>query len=207
MTFEQVARIAAKPAWIGRAKMYSLYSGVKYVLAEGIAGDVVECGVAKGGSALVLAAALAGERRLWLYDTFAGLPKPSKDNPDYAKAVKKTGGCKGTKQQVLGLLERHDLSRRVQLVKGLYQETLQYPGVGQIAFLHIDCDWYESYMAVLGALYPRVSPGGLVQFDDYGHWAGAKKAVDEFFKRRKIDPQLMVLDPPTGRLHLKPRGA
>ena len=206
MTFEQVARIAAKPAWIGRAKMYSLYSGVKYVLSEGIAGDVVECGVAKGGSALVLAAALAGTRRLWLYDTFEGLPKPSKANPDYAKAMTKVGGCKGSMELVQGLLTKHGLRHRVLLVKGLYEQTLQCPGVDRIALLHVDCDWYESYMAVLNGLYDRVSPGGVVQFDDYGHWAGAKKAVDEFFKRRKVDPQLMVLDPPSGRLHIKERG-
>ena len=207
MTFEQVYLAAKRPAWIGRAKMFSLYSGVKYVLADGIAGDVVECGVAKGGSALVLAAALAGERHLWLFDTFEGLPKPSKKNPDYKKAMTKVGGCRGTIEQVKALLEQHDLLEGACWSKGLYERTLKRPPVTQIALLHIDCDWYESYKAVLDALYDRVSPGGLIQMDDYGHWQGARKAVDEFFKRRKIDPQLITLDPPTGRLHIKPMEA
>ena len=88
-------------------------------------------------------------------------------------------------------------------VKGLFQDTLATAGVRSIAVLHLDCDWYDSVKACLDHLYDRVSPGGIIQFDDYGHWAGTRKAVDDFFRHRAIELRLRRLDY-TGRQFVKP---
>jgi O-methyltransferase len=91
----------------------------------------------------------------------------------------------------------------VQFVKGLFQETLPAVTVSPIALLHIDGDWYESVKTCLDNLYDKVSPGGIIQFDDYGYWKGARKAVDEFFEARGIRPDLTKLDY-SGRSLVKP---
>ena len=72
-----------------------------------------------------------------------------------------------------------------------------------IAVLHLDGDWYDSVKVCLEHFYDRVSPGGIIQIDDYGHWQGARKAVDEFMATRHITVPLRYLDY-TGRQLVKP---
>jgi (2Fe-2S) ferredoxin len=88
-------------------------------------------------------------------------------------------------------------------VKGLFQDTVPRCDVGPIAVLHLDGDWYESVKVCLDHLYDRVSPGGVIQIDDYGHWEGARKAVDEFMVARRLTGPLRYLDY-TGRQLIKP---
>jgi O-methyltransferase len=146
---------------------------------------------------------LGTRRALWLFDTFEGLPAPTSNDPDYEIADLFTGSCCGTLEQVLGLFEELQVANDVHLVKGLFQETLPRAQVQQIALLHIDGDWYESVKACLENLYDKVVPGGIIQFDDYGYWQGARKAVDEFFNKRGIDSPLKRLDY-SGRALAKP---
>jgi hypothetical protein len=89
------------------------------------------------------------------------------------------------------------------LVKGLFQNTLPTMPAERIAVLHVDGDWHDSVRGCLEALYDRVVPGGVIQFDDYGFWQGARKAVDEFFASRGIKPVLIKLDY-SGRQYVKP---
>src|SRR5207244_2320137 len=77
------------------------------------------------------------------------------------------------------------------------------PDVSAIVVLHLDGDWYDSVKVCLAHLYDRVSPGGIIQIDDYGHWQGARKAVDEFMAARHITVPLRYLDY-TGRQLVKP---
>ncbi len=86
---------------------------------------------------------------------------------------------------------------------GLFQDTVQGAAIQSISLLHLDGDWYESVKTCLHGLYDKVSPGGVIQFDDYGHWAGARKAVDEFMKERGISTHLHRLDF-SGRQLIKP---
>lgn len=192
---------------LSNARLRSLYRAVERVERLGIPGDLVECGVARGGSAGMLAlASQAGgaRRRLWLFDTFEGLPPPNQNDPDYEKAKVHTGSCVGTLEEVRGLMEQLGVADRVEYGKGLFQQTLQPSKVERIAVLHLDGDWYDSVTACLEALYDRVSPGGVVQVDDFGQWAGARKAVREFFARRGLAPRLVYVDY-TGRYFVKPR--
>lgn len=142
-------------------------------------------------------------RNLWLFDTFQGLPKPSKDNPDYKIANLYTGTFVASMEEVRNSLHSLGVSDNVHLVPGLFQDTLQNAPIESISLLHLDGDWYESVKVCLDALYDKVSPGGIIQFDDYGHWAGARKAVDEFMTNRGICAPLRRLDF-SGRQLIKP---
>jgi len=188
------------------ARLRGLHDEVKYVVANRLAGDLVECGCARGGSAALMALSLRqlGEhRKLWLFDTFEGLPAPTAEDPDYEIAELFTGSCLGQLEDVRELFRDQGVADGVEFVKGLFQDTIPHSPVERIALLHIDGDWYESVKVCLDALYDKVVPGGIIQFDDYGYWKGARKAVDEFLAKQKIDVPLKRLDY-SGRALWKP---
>ena len=188
------------------ARLSGLYRAVRDVVRKDIAGDVVECGCARGGSAALMALTLrqlGSQRKLWLFDTFEGLPAPSLQDPDFEIADLFTGTCVGTLREVRGLFDRLGVAGDVTFVKGLFQETLPITPIRRIALLHIDGDWYESVKVCLDSLYDKVVPGGVIQFDDYGYWEGARKAVDEFLETQGIQAPLQRLDY-SGRFLIKP---
>ena len=179
------------------ARLRGLHEEVKWVVENNLAGDVVECGCARGGSAALIALSLRqlGERRnLWLFDTFEGLPAPTSNDPDYEIAELFTGTCLGQLEDVQELFRDLAVADGVQFVKGLFQDTIPQSAIEHIALLHIDGDWYDSVKVCLEALYDKVVPGGIIQFDDYGYWKGARKAVDEFLAHREIKVPLKKLD-------------
>ena len=179
------------------ARLRSLYRSVRYIVSENVAGDIVECGSAQGGSAALMALTLRrvrARRKLWLFDTFEGLPAPSANDPDFEIADLFTGTCIGTLEEVRGLFVQLNVVEQVEFVKGLFQETLPVTPISQIAVLHIDGDWYESVKTCLELLYDKVAPNGVIQFDDYGYWQGARRAIDEFLGRRRITVPLRRVD-------------
>jgi len=176
------------------------------VTARHIPGDVVECGTARGGSAALMGLALkeaGAARTLWVFDTFEGIPAPTVADPDHEIATLYTGAFRGGLDEVQDLFRRLGILDRAKLVKGLFQDTVPRSDVRAIAVLHLDGDWYDSVKVCLEYLYDRVSPGGIIQIDDYGHWQGARKAVDEFMTARHITVPLRYLDY-TGRQLIKP---
>jgi Macrocin-O-methyltransferase (TylF) len=190
----------------GNARLRNLYEAVRQVVAAGILGDIVECGTARGGSGAMMGLtlqSLGADRKLWLFDTFEGLPEPSGDDPDRELAELYTGGFRGGYDEVQSLFERLQISSNTEMVKGLFQDTLTTADIESIAVLHLDGDWYDSVLVCLEHFYDRVSPGGVIQIDDYGHWEGARKAVDEFLARRSIHVELKRIDY-TGRSFVKP---
>lgn len=191
---------------LGNARLRALYGAVQTVERSGIPGDVVECGTARGGSGALLALTLeacGSDRTLWLFDTFEGLPAPTADDPDRAIAELYVGDFRGPIDEVRDLFDRLRILDRTRMVKGLFQETVASAEVESISVLHLDGDWYDSVLVCLDAFYDKVSPGGIIQIDDYGHWSGARKAVDEFMERRSIQAPLQRLDF-TGRSLVKP---
>jgi O-methyltransferase len=190
---QRVATLPMMPAWpfvldhtyLSQQRLHALERHLHHRLRD-VPGDVMECGVAEGGSALLLALGLRTRanqgRRLWLCDTFEGLPAPTEDDPDYARAVQWTGKCRGTAEEIEALLDSYRTPRdRISFVKGLYQDTLPAMTIPPLALVHLDADWYESTMVCLTHLWPHIVPGGILQLDDYGTWQGCRKAVDEFF--------------------------
>jgi asparagine synthase (glutamine-hydrolysing) len=174
-----------------------LYEAVQRLEAAGAEGALVEAGCALGGSAIVLAAAKAPARPLYVYDVFGIIPAPSAhDEADvharYADiAAGRSRGIGGDRYYGYeeGLLEkvrahfvRHGLppeAHAVHLVRGLFQDTLHPPG--PVALAHVDGDWYESVMTCLERIAPRLVPGGVLVIDDYDRWSGCRKAVDAYF--------------------------
>ncbi len=195
--FASLYRRVRHDSMCSSARLRGLYRAVRYVVKHEVPGDIVECGSARGGSAALMALTLrrlGSQRKLWLFDTFEGLPAPSSQDPDFELADLFTGSCVGTLDEVQDLFYRLNIADDATFVKGLFQETLPVTSIQQIAVLHIDGDWYESVRVCLNCLYDKVVDGGVIQLDDYGYWKGARKAVDEFLDRRGIQRPLRRLD-------------
>lgn len=188
--FDRDFRIVEPYTMMGVRRLQRLSRAIEQVAAEHVDGDIVECGVARGGSAALLAMAMQRaslRRRLWLFDSFEGMFEPSQElDPDYDRARAYVGTCKGDEEKVRSLMRRvaPDIDHRI--VAGPYAESLRNPPCDKIALLHVDCDWYEPVLQVLEALYERVSPGGIVQFDDYFSWKGCRQAVDTFLSSEEV---------------------
>ena len=172
------------------------------VLARRVPGALVECGVARGGCAALLATVAAtdsAERTCWFFDSYEGLPEPTDDDfadgktGDHIRPLPK-GSCLGAYEQVSRLLfEQFGFPRgAIRLVKGWFQDTLpvEADNVGPIALLRVDGDWYDSTRCCLENLYDSVSPGGFVIIDDYFSCYGARRATDEFLDKRRMTPEL-----------------
>jgi O-methyltransferase len=201
-------------------RMYALYEAVRHVVRAGVPGDLVETGVWRGGSAMLAALALerAGdtERRLYLYDTFAGMAEPGELDVDFAGASAHphwqseqrddiNEWCYSPVDEVRrNLLSTGFPAGRLKLVEGRVEETIPATAPDSIALLRLDTDWYESTLHELEHLYPRLSPGGVLIVDDYGHWAGARAAVDRYFAELTDPPLLNRIDY-TGRIGVRVR--
>lgn len=195
--FSSLYRQVRRYTMCSNARLHGLYRGVRYVVNNDIQGDLVECGCARGGSAALLGLTLRqmkAHRAIWLFDSFQGLPAPTREDPDFTIAELYTGTCVGTLEEVRRLFAELDIIEDTHFVEGLFQDTLARVSVPAIALLHLDGDWYESVKVCLDRLYDKVVPGGVIQFDDYGTWKGARKAVDEFIERRNIKTPLKRLD-------------
>lgn len=195
-----------------RERLTTLADAVEYVIAADVAGAFVECGVWRGGSSMAVALTLlrlgAGDRRLWLYDTFGRMPAPGDRDRDYAG--REVAGHEATMlgEAGLSLAEVQGAMRstgypeeRIRYVAGRVEETIPESAPAEIALLRLDTDWYESTRHELEHLYPRLVSGGVLIIDDYGHYAGARQAVDEYFAGRPI---LLARVDYTGRMAVKP---
>ena len=199
-------------------RMYALYQAARYVHSAGVPGDVVECGVWRGGSSMLAALTLDSlgdrTRRLWLYDTFAGMPPPTEldrslTGEHAAEALERTDAVGEGTRAVARLGEvRANLastgypSDQLRFVQGMVEDTIPTVAPEQISILRLDTDWYESTRHELRHLWPRLSPGGVLIIDDYGHWLGARRALDEFLAT--VEPVLLQRIDYTGRLAVKP---
>lgn len=187
----------------GKLAMHALYEAVRYVCRSQIAGDFVECGTWRGGSALLAALTFESEgvsRGLDVYDTFQGMPPPTEHDVDMegqsASAYMEqysdeTGWCYAGLDEVRATFSSHGFGEdKVRFIKGDVLETLKSDVPETISILRLDTDWYESTRFELETLYPRLSVGGVLIVDDYGYWQGSRKAVDEYFATRRT-PLLM----------------
>lgn len=172
---------------VGRARLDNLQNSVETVLAEGIDGDFIETGVWRGGSCMLMKALLkeAGDtsRKVWLADSFAGLPPPKNDSDGWDLSGHPY--LRVTADSVRENFERFGLwDENVRLLKGWFHETLPSAPIKKLAILRLDGDLFESTKVALEALYDRVCPNGFVIVDDYHAWPGCRRAVDEFRRDR-----------------------
>ena len=197
----------------------ALIQSVRHVVANRIEGCFVECGVWRGGNAMIAALALTQmgdtKRDLYLFDTFQGMTPPSEHDIDIhgdsaAVRLERDPQRESAFWAIAGIDEvRKNVSstpypsNRVHYVEGPVELTIPANIPAEpIAVLRLDTDWYQSTKHELSHLYARIAPGGILIVDDYGHWQGAKKAVDEFFASHQRPVFLHRIDY-TARLILK----
>jgi hypothetical protein len=201
-------------------RVVSLVRAIEYVVDAGIEGDIVECGVWRGGSAMAAIMTLhrigAAPRKVHLFDTFEGMVRPTDRDytPIYGKSAVDILVSENPEASLTWAKASLDEVRRnidsigyppdfVSYVRGPVEQTLPDQAPGRIAVLRLDTDWYESTRHELVHLYPRLEPGGLLIIDDYGHWDGARLAVDEFMQELGRPLYLSRIDY-TGRVAQKP---
>jgi len=199
-----------------KERLFGLFKSVEYIVKRDLPGDFVECGVWRGGSVMMMALALqhfgVTDRRIWLYDTFAGMTTPGDEdrNADGTAAEQLAAGDEDS--VVRAFASRQDVEQNIhstgyapdcfKLVEGDILQTIPETAPEEIALLRLDTDWYESSRHELLHLYPRLGTGGVLIIDDYGDWDGARQAVDEYFADAPVFPLLCRIDG-TGRIVVK----
>ncbi|HEV2061568.1 MAG TPA: TylF/MycF/NovP-related O-methyltransferase [Solirubrobacteraceae bacterium] len=198
-------------------KLFALIEATRYVAAHGIAGDVVECGVWRGGSMHAVARTLAAcgdtSRDLYLFDTYEGMPPAGERDlrHDGRRATElletlpresKTWAVASLDDVRAGFEGVPYPRERVRFVEGRVEETVPASAPERIALLRLDTDWYESTRHELEHLYPRLSSGGVLILDDYGWWQGAREAVDEWLA--ETGERLLLVRAGSGRIAVKP---
>jgi hypothetical protein len=180
----------------GHERRASLLQAVDHLVKHRIEGDIVECGVWRGGSMMTVALALIDRgdtsRHLYLYDTYTGMTPPTAADRAHsgetaqAQLARTERGegvwCEAGLDDVRANLWSTGYPRdRIHFVQGPVEDTIPATRPERIALLRLDTDWYESTRHELTHLYPLLSLHGILIVDDYGHWQGARRAVDEYF--------------------------
>jgi hypothetical protein len=208
-----------------RERLIALIDAVRYVVARDIPGDFAECGVWRGGSVLAVIATLqdlgVDDRDIHLFDTFEGMTAPTEHDTspvEDASALATWNAAQESGERAWNGLfdDRHfneDAVRkllvatgypeeRLHFIRGPVEETLPENTPEQLALLRLDTDWYESTKAEMEHLYPKLETGGVLIIDDYGHWEGARRAVDEYLTANG-SPLLLSRIDYTGRIAVK----
>jgi len=197
-------------------RILGLCNAVEYLSRNQIPGDFVECGVWRGGSMAAAARTLLANgdsnRHLWLYDTFDGMSEPTDQDVDFMgqsaevlldqqdRDDAKSVWCYSPLEQVKSAMTETGYSlEKIRFVEGKVEDTLPLQVPDRISLLRLDTDWYESTRCELEYLFPKLVPGGVLIVDDYGHWEGCRRAVDEYFEENKI-PMLLNRIDYTGRI-------
>jgi SAM-dependent methyltransferase len=201
-------------------RLYGVYRAVQYLVEHDIPGDIVECGVWRGGSSMMAALSLRhfGDRhgrRIYLYDTYTGMSEPTDEDFKFGEGkarekwerTRNDGGSNWNRATVdevrLNMESTLFDPERLVLVKGKVEDTIPSIMPGEIAMLRLDTDFYASTKHELERLYPLLRTNGVLIIDDYGTWAGSRQAVDEYFADHGGLPLLHRLDV-GGRMCLKP---
>jgi len=200
-------------------RMYTLYNSIKYILDNNIEGDIVECGVWKGGSIMLCVDILLNcnkkNRKIWLYDTYKGMSRPT--DKDINSGFRERAFYKWKHRQkathnnwcyspISNVKENlHSTGypeENLKFIVGKVEDTIPREIPNKISLLHLDTDWYESTYHELKHLFPLLSKNGVLIVDDYGFWQGSRDAVDQYFKENSIKLLFNRIDY-NGRLFIK----
>ena len=201
MTNEKIIRSVSPFSACSKERLSLNIKAIETVNEQNILGDIVEIGVYKGGSIMSMILSNTNENRVfWLYDTFEGMTEPSsfdydlnnyfaKDLMEWHHDVK----CISKLEDVKNNINKHTniTNDKINYIVGDIRLNKIFPK--KIAVLRLDTDFYDSTIFELNNFYDLVSSGGYIIIDDYGHWQGCRKAVDEFLlkypdiKLHKID--------------------
>ena len=200
-------------------RQMALIEATRYIIDSKIDGCFVECGVWRGGSCMAIALTLLKEnelnRNLYLYDTFEGMTTPTIDDESFdGISAEKYLNSDEQKTGIVWAVSTYNevennmystgyLKEKINLIQGPVEKTLPLNKPDEpIALLRLDTDWYKSTKHELNILFPLLNEGGVLIIDDYGHWKGAKKAVDEYFDNLNDKYYMHRIDY-TGRMLIK----
>jgi O-methyltransferase len=191
-----ILRMVKPYTLVSPKRLLNLVELAERVERNQLPGDLVECGVYNGGSAAIIAhvaTASRMDRKVWLFDSFQGMPHPTIE--DGEAAVDYAGEVVGDLNKVRAVLTKVGADmRRVHIVEGWFQETFRSVDIDKIALLNLDVDWYESIRLCLEKFFDHVVTGGFINLDDYGYWPGCRRAVHDFFKMRGLSYPLNEVD-------------
>jgi hypothetical protein len=199
-------------------RMYSVYKSTEYVLKNNIPGDIVECGVWKGGSSMVCALSMiqmqSTNKKIYMYDTYSGMSEPTEKDVDFEGnySIKKWKKMEKNDYNQWDYASLEEVKKNMQTtkypeqniiyIKGKVEETIPKNIPDEISILRLDTDWYESTYHELVHLFPKLSKNGVIIIDDYGHWRGSKEAVDKYIEENEVKILLNRIDY-TGRIGIK----
>jgi hypothetical protein len=189
------------------ARIKFLFDSLEYIRINNIEGDIIECGVWKGGNILGVMEYLhyhrINDKKVWLFDTFSGMTEPEDIDVDL-KNVKAIDildkpivlACSPLNEVKNNLAKSNFNSKNLVFVVGDVSETLKIETniPKKISLLRLDTDWYKSTKDELTYLYPNLVKNGVLIVDDYGHWKGSKLAFDEYFASINVKPKITEID-------------
>jgi hypothetical protein len=192
-------------------RLYNLIEAVRFVISNDIDGGLVECGVWRGGSMMLVAKSLiklnVTDRELILFDTFSGMPAPTPEDrmntgldarQIFDKHATQGGGadwCAASLGEVQANMRSAGYpAARIRYVQGRVEDTLPQTAPEKISLLRLDTDFYSSTKHTMMHLFPRLSPGGVLIVDDYGTWQGCRLALDEYVQENHVRLFLIRVD-------------
>lgn len=187
---------------IGGRRIGNLRHAIETVLAEGVPGNLIETGVWRGGACIFMRANLKAwgdtTRKVWVADSFEGLPAPNaaKYAADAGDKLHQYSGLAVGVQQVRHNFERYGLlDDQVEFLVGWFKDTLPTAPLDKLALARLDGDMYESTIQAIEALYPRLSPGGFLIIDDFGsHASQAGRAIHDYRAAHGITEEIVPID-------------
>jgi hypothetical protein len=215
--YREIIRAVRPYTMTSADKLHALITATRYVQRHEIPGDVVECGVWRGGSmqavARVFDAAADHSRDLYLFDTFEGMSPPSErdrrlNGPSAQSLLDQAGKADSVwayaslEDVQTGFAQVPYPAERVHYVQGKVEDTVPDRAPERISLLRLDTDWYASTRHEFEHLYPRLVSGGVLIIDDYGWWQGSREATEEFLAA--TGARLLLVRAGTGRIAVKP---
>lgn len=200
--FGEIYRRNCHKTMVPWSALHSVYQSAKYIAENDIQGDIVECGVWRGGCSIIMAETLAHygvkDRKIYMYDTFAGMTEPTEHDRDTIRGYDAITVFNKQKKEdhtdwayapldevKKNIKDSTYPTKMFKMVQGKVEETIPKTVPEKIALLRLDTDWYESTAHEMEHLYPLIVKNGVFICDDYGAWAGSRKAVDEYFHANK----------------------
>lgn len=191
----------AAETMVGRQRLANVRHCVESVLDDEIPGDFIETGVWRGGVTILMRGILEAwgdtDRRVWVADSFKGLPSPDEEAfpQDVGHDMSDVPTLAVSQAQVRANFERYGLADdQVRFLEGWFRDTLPSAPIEQLAVLRLDGDMYESTTDALEALYPKLSIGGYAIVDDYGAWEPCRQACTDYRERNSITDEIVSVD-------------
>ena len=203
---KKLINLAQKYSMTPQIRIFNLLQSLRYLKNKKIDGDYVECGVWKGGNIILFKKFIEDEdenskRKIFAFDTYGGMTEPDKNDYDISNNIPANILLKDDKNKqtnLWGICNLENVKKNIQscvnnienikFIEGPVETTLNTASnlPDKISLLRLDTDWYSSTKKELDVLYDRVTSGGIIIIDDYGHWGGSKKAVDDFFLNKYV---------------------